>query len=855
MSADKKLWLKPGTRLFIGRTHPNPNERENGAKYHAIQDKSVSRQHLIIEVKPVKAGASTRIHEKSELTITDDSKLGTTVDGVKFRKTTRSLTGNDHIIKLGKLDVEFHIHWRPAVLTVMSVKPSQKASSSPPPAMRAKLEPHDIKLALEYMPGITTHVVATKRNTPPTLSALIEGRPIVTEKFVEMLAAACSARDAAAADALPSLLEDDFDAGWPVEMGYLPPPGREPVTRGPEFFAPRPERAGVFEGFTFVFVDPAQFAALQPVVAVGGGKAALFEAFRAGETPVEDFVAYVKGKGHGEWVPGDGKGPVVVRWAVKAGDEWGMRFCNEADLALGQRSVLQNEFLDAILVNDASGLRRALEFEESMLSSTAPAAQNSRRDGETSTAVVESSIPEQNSTTNDAPVQQLEQQVDPSQISSTLHPRRQRRALAQPRYIRFGDFDQPSVQDSNDVLSDDSIPADTITQQPSKKRPAQHSDDSISPDDVHRTKRSRANGNDDSQMRVSPDVVDEILPAAAAMRRKKMHGGVVDDGNGITTYTKTAEELAREAEKARLEKARRRRDRGAEIDVNEEVRRRRQREMEDAEAEEERIRQGLVDVDVAGLRDVAVVEEMSLPARLASAAVRRDDSNTEHHVEGREWKSEWNGRKNFKGFRPKRASTDTVQPSVPSRSRIIVRLEEVKKKAFGIGDEYWGESSNVRTQPIAQKPSQTSSQRLSTSLLEPTPDHPSADHDHDSDDDESQFRRSRRSAKSQPSAAKSQSQAGKSSLSSAVVGAEPSHRAAADRSPQQPPPLPPPTDHSLRSRAPDSQRSKTASPAAERAKRKAGDAAGAERPAKKGRVVQDSDESDGDGLSFRRKRR
>ena len=779
---------------------------------------------------------------------------------MRFSKATRSLTGNDHIIKLGKLDVEFHVHWRPAVLTITSLKPSQKTSSDPPAAIRAKLEPHDIKLALDYLPGVTTHVVAAKRNTPPTLCALIEGRPIVTEAFVDALAAACTARAPTDSDAHPSLLEDDFDAGWPVEMGYLPPPGREPVTRGPEFFAPRPERAGVFEGFTFVFVDAAQFAALQPVVAVGGGKAALFEAFRAGETPVEDFVAYVKGKGHGEWMPGDGKGPVVVRWAAKAGDEWGMRFCNEADLALGQRSVLQNEFLDAILVNDASGLRRALEFEESMLSSTSPAAMNSRRDGETSTAVVESSIPEHNSTTNDAPVQQSEQQADPSQISSTLHPRRQRRALTQPRYRGFDDFDQPSNpsrrtrhQESDDALSNDSIPADTLTpSKPSKKRPAQQSDDSISPDDAHQTKRSRANGDDDSQMRESPDVVDELLPAATAMRRKKMHGGVAGDGNGITAYTKTAEELAREADKARLEKARRRRDRGAEIDVNEEVRRRRQREMEAAEAEEERIRQGLVDVDVAALRDVAIVEEMSLPARLASAAARIDDDNTENHVEGRQWKPEWNGRKNFKAFRPKRASTDDAQSSAPSRSRIIVRLEEVKKKAFGIGDEYWGESSTVRTQPRAQGPSQTSSHRLSTSLQEPTPDAPSANHS-DSAEDESQFRRSRRSTKSQSQAAKSQSQAAKSSLASAGAGTTRSHRSAAARSPPPPPP-PPPTDHSLRSRVSETQRSAPASPAAERAKRKAA-AAAAEPPAKKTRVVHDSEESDGDGLSFRRRRR
>ena len=770
-----------------------------------------------------------------------------------------------------------------------SLKPSQKSAADPLAALRAKVSPYDIKLALDYLPGTSTHVVAAKRNTAASLSALIEGRPIVTDEFVDALATACAARPAtdaddgadAAAAALPSLLEDDFVANWPVEMGYLPPPGREPVTRGPEFFAPRPDRAGVFDGYTFVFVDAAQFAALQPVVAVGGGKAVLFEAFRAGETAVEDFVRYVKGKGHGEWVAGEGHGPIVVRWAVKDGDEWGKRFCSDADLALGQRSVLQNEFLDAILVNDASGLRKALEFEESMPSSSARAGLESGRHRDTSSAAVESpTMLGHNSAAAEVPVQHPKQQADPSQVTSTIPPRRQRRVLTQSRYEGFDDFNQPAapsgrtgIQDSDDVLSDDSIRADDHTATgPSKKRPAERSDDSISPDGAHRTKRSRANNESKSQ-----NVVDEILPAATAMRRKKMRDGALEHDNGGTTRTKTAEELAREADKARLEQARQRRDRGAEIDVNEEVRRQRQREMEDARAEEERLRQGMTDVDVAGLRDVAVVEEMSLPARLASSVVR-PDSNTEHPVNGREWKAEWNGRKNYKGFRPKRAA-DSPQPLVPSRSRIIVRLEEVKKKAFGIGDEYWGESRTSLTQAsnqTARKPSQAESQRASASRVDDAAQQPGIKNQGDEDDeDESQFRRSRRSAKSQSSAAKSQPQSGaKSTPSSAPTTALGSsrndsnqqhpthsdeHPPPAQTQPESAPPMPPPppTDHSLRSRVSDTQWSKTASSEMTRPKRKAGGPTGAERAAKKGRVGggDDSEESDDDGLRFRRRRK
>ena len=49
----------------------------------------------------------SRLHTKSELTISDESKIGTTLDDVKFKQDVRTLTGNEHTFKLGNLDTTF----------------------------------------------------------------------------------------------------------------------------------------------------------------------------------------------------------------------------------------------------------------------------------------------------------------------------------------------------------------------------------------------------------------------------------------------------------------------------------------------------------------------------------------------------------------------------------------------------------------------------------------------------------------------------------------------------------------------------------------------------------------------------
>lgn len=217
-----------------------------------------------------------------------------------------------------------------------------------------------------YVLGSTTHVVHSKRNTPKGLQALINGKYIVADSFVDALIYATTPTDLDQDESL-SPLEEDFDGNWPDAIQHVPPKGKEPNERPVEKFAPNPERSNVFEGYTVVFCEKIQFESLQATINNGGGKALYFE-LRSRQTTTDELVGYVKNvageKGPGELEDGsEGQGVVVVKFRGPHKDDldWAAELGAEASLALNLRFVEQNEFMDAILMNDASVLRRPLE--------------------------------------------------------------------------------------------------------------------------------------------------------------------------------------------------------------------------------------------------------------------------------------------------------------------------------------------------------------------------------------------------------------------------------------------------------------------------------------------------------------
>jgi hypothetical protein len=231
--------------------------------------------------------------------------------------------------------------------------------------IRARLEDLDIKTVIPYVSEKTTHVVQNKRNTAKGLQALINGKYIVRESYIDALVYATTPQDLEVIESL-SPLEEDFDAGWPDPADHLPPPGKEPVQRPAAAFAPNPNRLHIFEDYTFVFCDASQFENLSAPINSGHGKALLYQ-IENGKTTAQEIVQFMGNCiGNRGFHTGHDDGPkvVLVRFRAKGDYEaWSIELGNQVALLMDQRVIEQSEFLDAILSNDAGALCRALPRE------------------------------------------------------------------------------------------------------------------------------------------------------------------------------------------------------------------------------------------------------------------------------------------------------------------------------------------------------------------------------------------------------------------------------------------------------------------------------------------------------------
>lgn len=107
------------------------------------------------------------------------------------------------------------------------------------------------------------------------------------------------------------------------------------------------------------------------------------------------------------------------------------------------------------------------------------------------------------------------------------------------------------------------------------------------------------------------------------------------------------------------------------------MRERRKAEEEAAKRSEENLQDIMDGMTVEQMKNLAVVEEMALPQRRTPS----EQTNGSEHVR---WDNRWNGRKNFKKFRP-RGETGQQRRG----HSVVVALEEVKQQSYGIGEGYW----------------------------------------------------------------------------------------------------------------------------------------------------------------------
>ena len=178
------------------------------------------------------------------------------------------------------------------------------------------------------------------------------------------------------------------------------------------------------------------------------------------------------------------------------------------------------------------------------------------------------------------------------------------------------------------------------------------------------------------------EMKDKLFPAAAAMKRRRIQEKQeATYQNGTSRGESTEPQAAAHSRKPKPPKK--------EIDIQEVVRKRREAEENAARRDEELFKTALDDANISELRNLAVVEDMDLPTRRDRAL--SSNNNDDDKVTDR-WDPRWNGRKNFKKFRRQGAAG----PAPRRGQSVIVPLEEVKKKGFGIGDDYWLESETTR---------------------------------------------------------------------------------------------------------------------------------------------------------------
>lgn len=589
----------------------------------------------------------------------------------------------------------FRIKWQSAVLS-FSFSSKELKASDPLARVRSRLEDLDIKTIIPYVVEQTTHVVQSKRNTAKGLQALVNGRWIVDESYVDGLVYAATPGDLENLESL-SPLEADFDTAWPDASLHLPPPGNEPVQRPPEAFAPNPSRIHIFDGFTFIFGDVGQYENLSDAINNAHGKTLLYHV-EPGATTAEEIVQYMRNaagqKGFGDEREGSG-GVVLVRFRCKD-EDWSIDLGNQVAVLTDQRVIEQREFLDAILANDASSLCRSLPPDPAS-SQSAPAEATSQPPSQPVPTPSEDMEP---------PVSQT--QEEPSQPSSS-RPKAPRVRSFVSKMRNFDDgFDissipahvpeEEAVADTPPAMDLELLPE--LSSEQSSQQPTRQ------PTQKRSQRASNRNRVEEEQQEEEQDedVMAGLLPGASAMKRRRVESG---NHRHESPASQPKEEVERKTKRQKL-------------DVLEAARQHREAE-EDAQRRQDE--EDLKDTDIEKLKGLAIVEEMQLPVREPPRpqAIPDDD----------QWDDRWNGRKNFKKFRRK------GEPRHPRNlaQKVIVPLEEVVRKDYGIGDHYW---VSTRASPENSRPasSHRGSLRKEESSLreERTMERDESDNEDDDDD-------------------------------------------------------------------------------------------------------------------------
>ncbi|RPB21643.1 hypothetical protein L211DRAFT_827928 [Terfezia boudieri ATCC MYA-4762] len=676
----RKLWLKPGSEYVVGRS-------VNGLVNLAIPHKSVSRLHLKIKVGEVPKGNGFKVLGRSSITLEGQKTMyGTQIDGEALGVgETKVLDGTEHTLKLANYDKLFRIKWQPIIFS-FSLSTKEKKDKKVMAQRQSKVEKYDMKTLEAFVPT-TTHVVASKRNTAIGLQALINGRYLVTEDYLNAVARACQPPEDE-----KSLLEDDFEKNWPDPMDFVPPPGNEPIPREKEYFEPKPERQTIFEGWTFVFCEKLQYETFLGPITDGGGKLERFEII-PGETTARKLVDFVEKRDHGN--------SAIVRFRGKGDTEdLYSQLSIEVSEILNIRMVEQNEFLDIILTVDTSSLRRQLEEEPT---SAAPPSTAATQAGVNVGLMRPPPLPKKvslNSGNGDVTMDDVSESVPPAKPEASQAPRGRRagRPLTQFKKFKMDDlFSMPGdplpPPASSQLLPPSSIGETQYDSVTHVTRTAVHDDHSAliagTQDIAYATQgqtqggmlrtvisqslRKRSVEPDEED---EPDLMNKLFPGAAAMKRRKIQeeedrAEHPEEGVVITesTPTESAKIEAETQGKKQQAKGKKWKPENPILVAAREV-----KEEEEKKKREEEDNKGDLDEEaILNLRSLGVVEVMEIQPRSVVMRVNAYGEDSDR------WDPRWNGRSNFKKFR-KRLPTGMQDGSemMSVRGNVIIPLVEHK---------------------------------------------------------------------------------------------------------------------------------------------------------------------------------
>lgn len=720
------MWLKPGQRYLFGRV------KKDGVMI-AIDHKTVSRQHFNIIVDPVEEGDVGNVFTRTKIRVEDHSKTGTFVNGEPLKKKdpkdgsesnpSKELKDAENSIRPGTCPHEFTVTWQPCVFTFNLLK--KEIKSGVLKQKQSRVQNLDIKAISDFSSDQTTHVIANKRNTAKGLLALVNGKFLVTEAYLDALDYASSPLTLSQ-DVNMSPLENDFDTAWPNPKDFLPPPGKEPTIKPPEVYQPDLARTNVFEHYTFVFGDQTQYDNLMPVITSGHGKALLFKVVNS-ETTSDELIQFLQNAaGHKSGGLQNGSsqgGAILVRWSPKYEDlqEWTNSLINEAVLKMDQRAIDQSEFLEAILSNDAGLLKQPVPFESATdgVVPPPPSAANSlvpqqavkpRTKDDTRTRRIEAGNPppaNPSATANEANL--ASRPLQPSATNSSRIDDGPDQSAPKPfsppkptQTTKFENFDDRFDPDAIEAYDEDEIPEedDDVSEPPNEPRSStQVSKIKREPPS---TSKKRARSLDDESQDSFAHAMDDLLPAATALKRRKLAQAAID---GNLNQLEEIQQRTVPVKKVKKEKI---------LNVLEVVKRQREKE-EAARHEAEAMEHDMLDLDDRAPTYLAEVVTVELPLR---DKTNKENNRADRQL-GAEWDPKWNGRKNFKAFRRK---GDAPQRRSHAR-KVIVPLEEVPNKTGGLGDQYYSKTQEeierkrrqqVRSQHLAQSQAQKTSKSSSS---------------------------------------------------------------------------------------------------------------------------------------------